>query len=148
MTYKSHKNEDSDASESDGRTTPNHIEMEEAGEDGHHSHHDDDHHHEEEEEEEQKLPAGTEKRSMLNSILVSLSFFFIFFAFSGTQSLLSSILPGDLGYWSLGCIYLSFTIGSLLLSTIAVTILTPKWAMFIGSFFYRKQKILHLLASQ
>ena len=136
MTHKGHKNEDSDASESDGRTTPNHIEMEEAGKSDRHSHHNGHHKKNMEEEEEQKLPAGTEKRSMINSILVGLAFFFVFFASSGTNSLLSSILPGDLGYWSLGCIYLGFTIGSLLLSTIAVTVLTPKWAMFIGSFFY------------
>ena len=128
--HKNHKSEGSDTSESNGSVTPNPVEMEELGEGDHH-----DHHHEE--EEEHKLPAGTEKRSLINSLLVSLAFFFTFFASSGTNSLLSSILPGNLGYWSLGCIYLSFTIGSLFLSTIAVTILTPKWAMFIGSFFYR-----------
>lgn len=133
MKYQSHQNEDSDTSESIGSLTPDHAEKEDP-DDGHDNH---------EFEAEQKLPEGTEKKAMINAILVSMSFFFIFFAFSGTQSLLSSILPGDLGYWSLGCIYLSFTIGSLLLSTISVTILTPKWAMFIGSFFYRNFHTIH-----
>lgn len=124
--YLNHQNEESDTnsvSSSESRTPEPEHDHEEV---------------EEEEEDHQKLPEGTPKRAMINSLLVSVSFFFVFFAFSGTQSLLSSILPGDLGYWSLGCIYLSFTIGSLLLSTISVTLLTPKWAMFIGSFFYRK----------
>lgn len=135
MKYHSHQNEDSDTSESNGSTTPDHTEKEDFH-DGGSDDDDDNNHHHEDLETEQKLPEGTQKRALINSLLVSLSFFCVFFAFSGTQSLLSSILPGDLGYWSLGCIYLSFTIGSLLLSTISVTLLTPKWAMFIGSFFY------------
>ena len=49
---------------------------------------------------------------------------------------MSSLLPGNLGYWSIACIYITFTLSSLLLSSAFVIAATVKWSLFIGSILY------------
>ena len=72
----------------------------------------------------------------LKAVQLGVGFFCVFLAFTGTQSIMSSVLPDSLGYWSLGCIYLAMMFGSFFLSSGATILLTPKWAMFLGSLFY------------
>lgn len=49
---------------------------------------------------------------------------------------MSSLLPGNLGYWSIACIYITFTLSSLLLSSAFVIAVTVKWSLFIGGLLY------------
>lgn len=49
---------------------------------------------------------------------------------------MSSLLPGNLGYWSIACIYITFTLSSLLLSSAFVIAVTVKWSLFIGGVLY------------
>ena len=55
---------------------------------------------------------------------------------TGTQTIMSSLLPGNLGYWSIACIYITFTLSSLLLSSAFVIAVTVKWSLFIGGLLY------------
>jgi len=67
---------------------------------------------------------------------MSISFLMVFLAFNGTQTIMSSLLPGNLGYWSIACIYIAFTASSLLLSSAFVIAVTTKWSLFIGGVLY------------
>ena len=49
---------------------------------------------------------------------------------------MSSLLAGNLGYWSIACIYIAFTLSSLLLSSAFVIKVTIKWSLFIGGLLY------------
>lgn len=49
---------------------------------------------------------------------------------------MSSLLKGTLGYWSIACIYIAFTLSSLLLSSAFVIKVTIKWSLFIGGLLY------------
>lgn len=50
---------------------------------------------------------------MKNLVVLGFSFFLCFTAFSGIQNLVTSLLKGGLGYYSLGSLYLVFTISCL-----------------------------------
>ncbi|KAH3767213.1 transporter, major facilitator subfamily protein [Pelomyxa schiedti] len=79
---------------------------------------------------------GSAKRHLCNLFFVSTSFFFVFLAFNGTQTIESSIVPGDLGYWSVATIYITFAVSALFLSSGVVKKLSPKWSMAIGTIAY------------
>lgn len=44
----------------------------------------------------------------------------------GTQTIESSIVPGQLGYWSVATIYAAFAVGALILSSGVVSKISPK----------------------
>eukprot|EP01105_Mastigella_eilhardi_P018170 TRINITY_DN4201_c0_g1_i1.p1 TRINITY_DN4201_c0_g1~~TRINITY_DN4201_c0_g1_i1.p1 ORF type:complete len:458 (-),score=143.04 TRINITY_DN4201_c0_g1_i1:116-1465(-) len=75
-------------------------------------------------------------RHFVDLLLVSFCLLLIFLAFNGTQTIESSIVPGDLGYLSLAVLYLTFAASALLLSTGVVSKLTPKWSIMVGSLGY------------
>lgn len=76
------------------------------------------------------------KAQVLKVVYLSVCFLFTFTSYTGAQSIMSSLIPGNLGFWSLGCVYIAYTVGSLLISTSVVIALTPKWAMLLASVFY------------
>ena len=69
--------------------------------------------------------------------LIWMSFFYllVFIAFNGTQSIMTSLI-GEMASYSLSILYISFTACSLLASTGLVIVLTPKWALVLGSIIY------------
>lgn len=69
--------------------------------------------------------------------LIWMSFFYllVFIAFNGTQSIMTSLI-GEMASYSLSILYISFTACSLLASTGLVIVLTPKWALVLGSVIY------------
>jgi len=69
-------------------------------------------------------------------VAMSISFLLVFLAFNGTQTIMSSLLSGRLGYWSIACIYIAFTISSLFLSSAFVIAVSIKWSLFIGGVLY------------
>jgi len=68
--------------------------------------------------------------------MMSVSFLLVFLAFNGTQTIVSSLLPGSLGYWSVACIYISFTLSSLLFSSAFVIATSTKISLAVGAFLY------------
>jgi len=72
----------------------------------------------------------------LKLIMMSVSFLCVFLAFNGTQTIMSSLLSGNLGYWSIACIYIAFTASSLLISSPFVIAVTTKWSLFVGGVLY------------
>lgn len=72
---------------------------------------------------------------ILKLIWMSIFYLLVFIAFNGTQSIMTSLI-GEMGSWSLAILYISFTICSLLASTGLVIVLTPKWALVLGSIIY------------
>jgi len=75
-------------------------------------------------------------KQMLKLLMMSVSFLCVFLAFNGTQTIMSSLLPGTLGYWSIACIYIAFTLSSLFVSAAFVIAVTTKWSLFIGGVLY------------
>jgi hypothetical protein len=68
--------------------------------------------------------------------MMSLGFLGTFVAYSATQNLLSSIIPGLLGYWSVATIYAAFCVGALLLAPSFISFFKPKWSMVAGAVTY------------
>ena len=72
------------------------------------------------------------------------SFFFLFWVFkyhsssfiTGTQTIMSSLLEAKLSSVSLSCIYIAFTLSSLLLSSAFVIFVGVKWSLFVGGVLY------------
>jgi len=77
-----------------------------------------------------------ESRHLLNTLLLSISFFLIFVAFSTTQNLESSLIPGLLGRWSLAALYASFCVSSLFIATPIANLLPPRFALLVGGAAY------------
>jgi len=76
------------------------------------------------------------KRHVVNALILSVSFFFIFFAYSTTQNLESSLIPGKMGYWSLAALYASFCISSLFIASPIANMLPPRFALLVGGAAY------------
>jgi MFS family permease len=79
---------------------------------------------------------GGGKRHLINALTLSTSFFLIFFAYSTTQNLESSLIPGKLGYWSLAALYASFCVSSLFIASPIANLLPPRFALLIGGAAY------------
>jgi MFS family permease len=76
------------------------------------------------------------KRHLINALLLSTSFFLIFFAYSTTQNLESSLIPGKMGYWSLAALYASFCVSSLFIAAPIANLLPPRFALLVGGAAY------------
>ncbi|ELR13602.1 uncharacterized protein ACA1_037740 [Acanthamoeba castellanii str. Neff] len=79
---------------------------------------------------------GGGKRHLFNALILSVSFFLIFFAFSTTQNLESSLVPGKMGFWSLAALYASFCISSLFIASPIANLLPPRFALLVGGAAY------------
>ncbi|ELR21073.1 UNC93 family protein [Acanthamoeba castellanii str. Neff] len=76
------------------------------------------------------------KKPIRDLIVICLGFFLIFVAFSTTQNLVSSLIPGKLGTVTLALLYVAFCFSSLFISSSATELLTPKWALVAGASTY------------
>jgi len=90
--------------------------------------------------EDSLLESGFQKSSgwkhLFNLVYLSLSFCGIFAAWNAVQNLISSIVPGLLGYWSIAALYASFCFGSLLVAPALTKILQSRVSMVLGSLTY------------
>jgi len=79
---------------------------------------------------------GSGMTHLLNLLLMSVAFLGIFSAFGATQNLVSSIIPGNLGYWSVATVYVAFCFGALLISPALTKLLKPRLSLVLGSLTY------------
>jgi len=76
------------------------------------------------------------RKPIRDLIVICLGFFLIFVAFSTTQNLVSSLIPGKLGTVTLAVLYIAFCLSSLFISSSATELMTPKWALVAGASTY------------
>eukprot|EP01126_Amoeba_proteus_P052228 TRINITY_DN6291_c0_g1_i2.p1 TRINITY_DN6291_c0_g1~~TRINITY_DN6291_c0_g1_i2.p1 ORF type:complete len:464 (+),score=69.34 TRINITY_DN6291_c0_g1_i2:129-1394(+) len=73
---------------------------------------------------------------MLHHLHMTVSIFLLFISYSSVQNLQSSLIPGNLGQWSLFSIYLSLCVTTLFFAGQFVAYFSAKWSIAIGGICY------------